>query len=86
MIRWEPIPGQATGFAVFGRNGKREWRLPVPDIAHFDMLQREFEHQGNQKIAVIYWDVVNEVRRLAEKRTTAATQGQKNAGGKRSDD
>lgn len=24
MIRWEPIPGQATGFAVFGRNGKRD--------------------------------------------------------------
>lgn len=69
MIRWEPIPGQATGFAVFGHNGKREWRLPVPDIAHFDMLQREFEHQGQQKVAVIYWDMVNEVRKLAEKRT-----------------
>lgn len=69
MIRWEPIPGQATGFAVFNHGRKREWRLPLASVTDFEMLQREFEHQGNQKIAVIYWDFVNETRKLAEKRT-----------------
>lgn len=69
MMRWESIPGKATGFAVFNHGRNREWRLPLASAADFDMLQREFEHQGLQKVAVIYWDMVNEVRKLAEKRT-----------------
>ena len=69
MMRWESIPGKATGFAVFNHGRKREWRLPLASAADFDMLQREFEHQTNQNKSVIYWDVVNQVRELAEKRT-----------------
>lgn len=73
MIRWEPIPGQATGFAVFGHGSQREWRLPLASASDFDMLQREIEHQTNQKRAIIYYDMVNEVRKLAEKRTKETT-------------
>ena len=61
--------GKATGFAVFNHGRKREWRLPLASAADFDMLQREFEHQTNQNKSVIYWDVVNQVRELAERRT-----------------
>ena len=69
VIIWEQTPCEESGHAIFGHASRNPWKLPLANEATFQQLQREFEHQTECNKSVIYWDMVNHMRRHAQERT-----------------